>query len=69
MKRKNENLIRSLKEISNIKAVDRRKMKKFTDPATGKVYTDLTDFFAESFYGENYVDDGSIYGILGLMKK
>lgn len=57
--------VRELKEISNIRAKDRRRIKRFVDPRDGKVYQDITDYWFESFYGDFEIDPATLF----LMKR
>ncbi len=57
--------VRELKVISNIRAEDRRRIKRFVDPRDGKVYQDITDYWFESFYGDFEIDPATLF----LMKR
>lgn len=47
------------------KAKDTRRLKKFIDHE-GKVYTDLTDFWLESYYGD-YEPDAGLDQIMSIL--
>ena len=49
-----------------VKAIDRRKVKRFVDPRDGKVYVDITDFWNKTYY-EDFITDGELDAAISLM--